>query len=81
MRIIKDNFIESQTQEFAIRIDEQSTASVTYIGNAKIASATSAAVWQIKKIDESGSVITVTWADGNSNFDNVWNDRLSLSYS
>jgi hypothetical protein len=81
MRIIKDNFIESQEQQFALRIDDQSVAGVAFIGKAPLGSLPSAAVWQIKKIDETGSVLIINWADGDSNFDNIWNDRVSLTYS
>lgn len=53
--------------------------SLTYIGNAAIGSATSVAVWQIKRLATPG--LTKLWADGNDNFDNVWDNRESLSYS
>ena len=39
-------------------------------------------LWRIRKIviavDDD---VTTTWADGNANFDNIWDDRLSLGYS
>ena len=60
---------------------DDASSTVTYVGLADPGSATSAAVWQIKKLTTSGSVTTVTLADGNSNFDNVWDNRASLSYS
>lgn len=64
----------------AVIVDEPS-AGVTYVGKAAIASATSAASWQIIKMVESGTTTTITWADGNSSFDNIWNNRAALSYS
>lgn len=64
---------------YTTRIDEAS-ATVTYIGDAAIGTATSAASWRIKKID-SDNPTAITFADGNGSFDNVWNDRASLSYS
>lgn len=51
-----------------------------YVGKATIGSATSAAVWQIKKIDTT-SPIVITWADANDSFDNVMDNATSLSYS
>lgn len=63
----------------ATRIDEAS-GTVTYIGSAQPGSAASAASWQIKKIDSSSGTI-ITFADGDGLFNNVWNDRASLSYS
>ncbi len=53
---------------------------LTYIGNAVIGSATSAAVWQIKRLDATAGLIKL-WADGNDNYDNIWDNRASLSYS
>lgn len=56
---------------YAIIIDDYTTANVTYIGKALIGTATTSASWQIQKLDETNS-LRITWADGNSNFDNVW---------
>lgn len=68
---------------YTTQIDDVSTSGVTYLGRATIGSSTSSAIWQIQKIDESGTPITtvITWADGNSNFDNVWSNRTSLTYT
>lgn len=43
--------------------------------------ATSGAVWRIKKIDESTGVTTIKWADGDTLFNNIWNNRVSLTYN
>lgn len=59
-------------------IDSTSTAGYTYVGNAVIGSSLANAVWKIAKISTTG---VVTRADGNSNYDNIWNNRTSLSYS
>lgn len=69
--------------KFAIQIDDVSTTNVKYIGKASVGSSTASAVWQIMKIDKSGTPITtvITFADGNSNFDNVYSNRTSLTYS
>ena len=73
----------SVTQKYKFLLDDVSTTGVTYIGKAPLGSTTSVAVWQIQKLDETGSPVTlaITYADGNSNLDNIWDDRLSLSYS
>jgi hypothetical protein len=55
--------------------------SVIYCGWAERGSLTSAAKWRIKRITISGSLISMSWADGNINFDNIWNNRASLTYS
>ena len=41
---------------------------------------TNQAIWKIKKIDETSDMI-VSWADGNANYDNIWDNRAALSYS
>lgn len=53
-----------------------------YRGEAEVGSATSSPVWRIKKVilGNDGDV-SETWADGNANFDNIWDNRVSLSYS
>ena len=56
----------------------QTVGTRTYIGNAAIGSAESASVWQIKVLDTPG--LTKLWADGNDNFDNVWDDRATVTY-
>lgn len=65
-----------------IVIDDVSTANITYVGKAPIGSSQSSAGWQIMKMDESGTPTTlaITWADGNANYDNVWDNRTSLTY-
>jgi len=58
------------------------SSTLSYLGEANPGTATSAASWRIKKLvfDAAGD-ITVTYADGNSSFDNIWDNRASLSYS
>ncbi len=64
--------------EYAIIIAESGV--YTYIGKATIGSLTSASVWQIKRLDETSGLV-MKWSDGNANFDNKWDDYLTLSYS
>ena len=64
----------------AYRKDEPVSGTV-YEGEAEPGSDSNDAVWRIKRTVTAGNSITVTWADGNSNFDNVWDDRTTLSYS
>jgi hypothetical protein len=72
--------VASSSLNFSTILDEAS-ASVSYVGNAAIGSLTSAASWQIKKIETIGTELIITWADGNANFDNVWDDRATKVYS
>lgn len=39
------------------------------------------AKWKILRTTISGDQYTKEWADGNENFDNVWDNRASLDYS
>lgn len=55
---------------------DSSDSSITYIGEARVGEATSNGVWRVQKITSS----SITWADGNANFDNIWDNRESLSY-
>ncbi len=66
--------------EVAMVVDDTTTADVIYQGWAAPATATSAALWKIRKIDVSSGAV-ITWADGDINFDNEWDDRASLNYS
>ena len=63
----------------AARIDEVD-ATTTYVGLAAPGVGTGSAVWQIRRLTSSGNDLTVEWADGNAEFDNVWDNRASLSY-
>lgn len=59
------------------RYDEGAT--YTYLGKATPGSAEGSAVWQIKRLTNAS--LAIDWADANDNFDNVWTNRASLSYS
>jgi hypothetical protein len=65
---------------YIVRIDSPS-GTITYIGKALAGTATSAATWQIKRIEDVSTETIILFADGNTSFDNVWNDRASLTYS
>jgi len=53
---------------------------ITYIGIAPPGTDQASALWQCKKIDETTGTV-ITFADGNSNYDNVATDLTALSYS
>ena len=63
-----------------LEVDYTSTVSVVYVGVASVGSVTSDPVWQIVRYDLSSGVST-GYSDGDILFDNVWDDRVSLSYS
>lgn len=69
---------ETLAGEFATKVTVDGL--VTYVAKAVIGSSQASAVWQAKKIDETTGVV-ITWADGNSDFDNVATDLTALTYS
>jgi hypothetical protein len=69
------------TPTLATRFD-QVDPTLAYLGEAQPGVATSAASWRMRKLDFGvDGDVTVTWADGNASYDNVWDDRASLIYS
>ena len=65
----------------AVKVDAASST-VTYVGKASVGAVAGAASWKIFRMtsDTDGDLV-IEYADGNANFDNVWNDRASLTYS
>lgn len=64
----------------AIQTDDAG-GGVTYVGEAAIGSATSGALWRIKRITIVSADAAIEWADGDGSFDNIWDNRAALSYS
>lgn len=65
----------------AVRVAEKSgDTNITYVGDAKVGTASSAAEWRIMEIDETSGTV-ITWADGDEKYDNIWDNRESLTYS
>ena len=64
--------------QFALRL--ATVGDIDYVGEATIGTATSAALWRIKRVDSTSGTI-IMWADGNASFDNIWDNRTSLTYS
>jgi hypothetical protein len=75
------NFM-SHVVEFGLLATKILTAGTfTYIGKAQIGdSGADQPVWQIKRIEDTGTLVTILWADGNPEFDNVWDNCQSLNY-
>lgn len=60
-------------------VDDYTSASYLYVCEAVSGSATSSAVWKIFRMTLATGLIQ--WADGDNNFDNIADNRASLSYS
>lgn len=69
------------TEALAIQSDSTSTPTVTYIGQAQPGTLTSAASWQIIRYTITNGNVSGQYADGNSTFDNIWDNRTALVYS
>ena len=65
---------------YALKVDTVSE-SLIYVGFSAPSTLDNAAGWRIKRVTISGDDVVVAWADGNINFDNIWNNRDSLGYS
>lgn len=63
-------------QSMDLQVDD--TGTYTYLGNATPGTATSEAMWRIKRVTNATGVIT--HADGTSLFNKIWNDRASYTY-
>ncbi len=72
------NMVRQTSGNVALKIT--TVGSVSYVAIAPAGSSQASAVWQVKKIDETTGTV-ITWADGNTNFDNVASDLTALSYS
>lgn len=70
--------IGTTNTSYTVRIVD--SGGYTYIGKAVAGSSQASAVWQVQRIDESSGTV-VLWADGDTSFNNVWNNYASLTYS
>jgi len=81
------SFTQSQTvtsvkvTEKIVYDDDKSANNKEYFGWAKPNTATSESKWKIMRITYSGNDFTVEFADGNSLYDNEWDNRATtVSY-
>lgn len=92
MAIIVDNFsgTPQEGKGLSIEIDYagRTDCQPVYVGYSSPDpdKTTADPVWKIMFCEYDGTLadgclIRRTWADGNTKFDNVWDDRASLSYS
>lgn len=56
-------------------------STITYVGKAVAGSTLASASWQIKQITDTSGDLSILFADGDVLFNNVWNNRESLTYS
>lgn len=75
-----DDSMEVRDLAMKVAVDEVSTT-LTYVGEAATGTPTASALWRIKRLTQTGTVLLIEWADGNGNFDNVFDNRSALAYS
>lgn len=79
--------IQSTFGDLSYRGDLVGGADLIYIGYARPGSATSAPCWQIKMITYSGTTpVSILWPTGSdgaasNDFDQIWDNRASLTYT
>lgn len=68
--------------DHARRLDYDSNGNLIYFGTAAPGSATSDPVWRIIKLDYSGTgnLLDVLFANGSRSFNQIWDNRVGLSY-
>lgn len=72
----------SEKQMLASQVDFTNNETIIYRGEALPGTALSAGSWRIRRLTISpDNDVSTQWADGNDQFDNIWDDRLTLSYS
>jgi len=83
LHIIPAVVVLNQDSLKPLRTDIVGTApnTTTYVGYALAGASSALPVWRIARIVETATTMIMTYADGNENMDNVWDDRASLSYS
>ncbi len=63
----------------AFRMDTTTNVLYKYFGDALPGTVDAGATWRISRLTVADN--TIVWADGNSDFDNVWDNRAALTYS
>lgn len=87
MAILVDNFSGTPQEGKGLTVELDYTGSPTgvdpvFVGYAPPGKAKADGVWKIMKlVYSSGVLVERVWADGDTKFDNVWDDRAALSYS
>lgn len=77
---LKTNTYSFATPEVAETVRLEESGSYTFVGYAVAGATETQDVWKIIRMYESGSSLVVVYADGNQLYDNIWSNRLSLTY-
>jgi hypothetical protein len=73
--------IQSDTanKTLTVRLDEVSDT-LFYVGKAVVGSVDANAVWQIVRYTQTGVILKSEYANGAEAFNQIWNNRTSLTY-
>jgi hypothetical protein len=66
-------------KRLTVRLDQVSD-NLFYVGKALIGSIDSQSVWQIVRYTQTGTILKSEYANGGEGFNEVWNDRTTLTY-
>ena len=66
-------------KRLTVRLDQVSD-NLFYVGKALIGSVDSDSLWQIVRYTKTGNVLKSEYANGDENFNSVWDDRTTLTY-
>ena len=70
---------DALAKRLTVRLDEVSDT-LFYVGKALIGASESNSVWQVVRYTTTGVILKSEYANGNEAFDQVWNDRATLTY-
>lgn len=71
--------VYTQSSPLSLQLDDVG-GTVLYVGEASASTATSAALWRIKKITFTGDDISIQWA-GAGAYGLIWDNRLAYTYT
>jgi len=68
---------------YALALDYDISGNLIYFGKADRGASKAAAVWYLMRLayNAESQLVDMQWADGNGLFDNVWDNRVTLTYS
>jgi hypothetical protein len=66
-------------KRLTVRLDQVSD-NLFYVGKALIGSVDSDSLWQVVRYTTTGSILKSEYANGSEGFNEVWNDRATLTY-
>lgn len=76
---VQDLLLEN-TKNWRLKIDDTTSTTITYFGKADPGTLTSEAKWQIYILDET-SGLDKKYANGSDSYLNVWDNRVSITYT